>query len=384
MVEKLNTMLDSESHFAPNTIGTENILIYGIEMFEKMVSFREFLQLRLRPLTENLSQTMRDAEYLSEVVLLLAGYQEEGINLFPVIFITENQDHLTTFLSAKEMLSIGSGPVHRDTLNRAFKHCAPLAEDRLWAVYILIDGGMMRYGIFRSDSSPLAPTVFERLRNLREIGSSIVGLTRLGGNFVEIRTSTGLHQYINVSGSDEDDYHPGRVIRDFVDCVAQDAPAHLKPMLESFYYRVGMDVMHGSHGSLIGILKRGQKIPDILEDGIHLTPGVNVLGAIQSIVGAASEERDAYLRLFSYSLLLRKLTWMDGITLVDTEGNILAYNCFIKISALRPQDAIIGGARRRAFEHMQNLVPAHLSGCLYKSQDGHIEFKGESRGVAVS
>ncbi len=353
-------------------------------MLEKMVSFREFIQQRLRPLTENLNQTMHNVDFLSEVVLLLANYQEEGTNLFPVVFLTDKKQQLETHLTAKEMISIGSGPIHRDTFTRAFKHCAPLAEDRLWAVYIIVEGPLIRYGIFRSDSSPLAPTVFERLRNMREAGSGIVGLTRLGGNFVEIRTSTGLRQYINVSGSDEDDYHPGRVIRDFVECVVRGAPIEIKPMLQSFYYRVGMDVMHGSHGSLIGILKKGVKIPEILEDGIHLSPSIDVTAAIQTIVDGTNGERDAYLRLFSYSQLLRKLTWMDGITLLDNQGGILAYNCFIKTSALRPQDAIIGGARRRAYEHMQNIVPLSLSGCLYKSQDGHIEFKGETRGLAIS
>ncbi|MBC7662034.1 MAG: hypothetical protein H7249_20255 [Chitinophagaceae bacterium] len=351
-------------------------------MIEKMVSFREFLQDRLRPLTENLSHVMHNVDFLSEIVLLLANYQEEGTNLFPVVFITDSKDHLSKHLAAREMIAIGEGPINRDTFTRAFKHCAPLAEDRLWAVYILMEGSTVRYGIFRSESSPLAPTVFEKIRNLREEGSCIIGLTRLGGNFVEIRTSTGLHQYVNVTGTDEDDYHPGRVIRDFVACVSSGAEGPVKPLLSSFYYRVGMDVMHGSHGSLIGILKKGQSIPDILEDGIHLKPSINVSEAIRGII--QSEDRDNYLRLMSYSLLLRKLTWMDGITLLDTEGGILAYNCFIKTSALRPQDAIIGGARRRAFEHMQNNVPGLLAGCLYKSQDGHIEFKGEKSGVAVS
>lgn len=352
-------------------------------MNEKMISFRDFLKQRLQPLTENLNQTLFNADFLSEVVLLLANYQEEGTNLFPVIFMTDKQEDLTKYLAARELIAIGSGPVNRDTFTRAFKHCAPLAEDRLWAVYIMVEGASIKYGIFRSDSSPLVPTVYERLRAMTEAESSIVGLTRLGGNFVELRTGSGLKQYINVSGSDEEDYHPGRVIRNFVDGVVRESDDRIKPMLRSFYYRVGMDVMHGSHGSLVGILGKGQKIPDILEDGIHLAPRIDVGKAILSLIDG-TEDRDAYLKLYSYTLLLRKLTWMDGITLLDTEGGILAYNCFIKTSALRPQDAIIGGARRRAFEHMQNNVPGLLSGCLYKSQDGHIEFRGLGPDVATS
>lgn len=351
-------------------------------MREKMVSFRDYLRERLEPLRSQLGTGFRGEDFLSEIVLLMASYQEEGTDLFPVVFLADKREDFQTYLGAKELVVVGEGPLCRDSFVRAFKLCAPLAEDRLWAVYILVEKEHVRYGIFRFDSSPLAPTAFERLRGVAVPGTSLVGLTRLGGNFVEIRTSQGQHKYVNVSSSEEEHYHPGRVVRDFVDCVCKDVDDTVRPMLRSFYNRFGMDVLHSSHGSLVAVLPKGEPIPRILADGVHLNPPISIVRSVEAILDGA-EERDSYIRLFSYNQLLRKLTWMDGIVLLDTEGTILAFNCFIKTSSTSADDSIIGGARRRAYGHMQNSVPTVLAGCLLKSQDGHIEFKGERSGIQV-
>lgn len=343
-------------------------------MPEIMSSFREFLRQSLRQTSQSLRGVEHRVELLSEIVLLLANYQEEGTSLYPVIFVSDSKERLMQVMQGREAIQIGHGPNARETFTRAFKNCAPLAEDRQWAVYMEAEGNHISYGIFRSDTSPLSPTVFERLRHLKTDNGCIIGLTRLGGNFVEIRSSFGDYQYINVSGTQEEDYHPARVIRAFVDGVSIDADPAIKGMLQSFYYRLGMDVLHGLHGSLIAIQKKGHERPAFLLDGIHLSPHIKVAEAI-SAIAADPANREPYLRLISYSQLLRKLTWMDGITLLDTEGGILGYNCFVRNSEPNPEERILGGARRRAFEMMQRHVPDQLTGAFYKSQDGIIKFK---------
>ncbi len=343
-------------------------------MPEKMISFRDYLQGSLKHPAQLIRGVEHKVELLSEIVLHLANYQEEGTSLFPVVFVTDDKDRLLEDLQGKEAIAIGKGPNTRETFTRAFKSCAPLAEDRLWSVYMTTAGNAINYGIFRSDPSPLAPTIFERLRNLRQADGSILGITRLGGNFVEIRSSTGEYQYINVSGTPDDHYHPAHVIRSFVDNVSRDVAPDIKPMLQSFYYRLGMDILHGTHGSLIAIVSKGQEIPDLLQDGIHLKPHIKIAETI-ALIALSPQNREPYLRLLSYGQLLRKLTWMDGITLLDTEGGILAYNCFVRSLDARPQDKVIGGARLRAYEVLQRHVPHVLTGAFYKSQDGMIKFK---------
>lgn len=345
-------------------------------MSDKMISFREFLKARLKPVAEKLGHAVHNVDLLSEIVLLLANYQEEGINLFPLIFICGNETHLRDALAAREMIAIGEGSIGRDTYLRAFRQCAPLAEDRLWAVYFMVERERIRFGIFRSDPSPLTPTVFERIADIRSSSNCILGLTRLGGNFVEISASGGVHHFVNLSGTDEDGYHPGNVIHSFAALVSRDAASAISPMLRSFYYRVGMDVMHGSHGSLVGIINKDADIPDVLEDGIHLKSKIEVAQAMQDIQNG-DDGRDAFHRLRSYGLLLRKLTWMDGITLLSTQGDILGYNCFIRSSNVRSPDPVIGGARRRAYEELRALVPHTLAGAFYRSQNGLVEFLGD-------
>lgn len=346
-------------------------------MTDKMISFRDFLKAKLKPVAEKLGHAVHNVDLISEIVLLLANYQEEGTNLFPLIFICRTEEHLREGLAAREMIAIGEGSLDRDTYMRAFKQCAPLAEDRLWAVYFIAGPDKIRYGIFRSDPSPLMPTVFERIAEIRSSRNCILGLTRLGGNFVEISASGGLHHFVNLSGTDEDGYHPGNVIHNFVDLISRDASPLIAPYLRFFYYRAGMDIMHGSHGCLVGIVDKGSKVPEVLRDGIHLQSTLAVADALTDIQNGRTDS-DTYQRIRSYSLLLRKLTWMDGITLLNTQGDILGYNCFIRSAHFHPRDSIIGGARRRAYEDMRALVPEGLAGALYRSQDGQVEFAGRS------
>ncbi len=342
-------------------------------MPDNVCSFRDFLKQSLKD-TEVFRGVERKVDLLLEIVLLLTNYQEEGISLFPVIFVSDSLERIMKDLHGLEAIHIGEGPNQRETFIRAFKACAPLGEDRLWAVAIIVKGDRISYGIFRSDASPLAPSVFERLRGMMVPEGGIVGLTRLGNNFVEIRSSNGKFQYINVSGLAGDEHHPVQVIRAFVETVSSDSKPELKNLVQSFYYRLGMDILHGTHGTLIAIQKTGLAIPEFLEDGIHLRPSLKIAEAIESIA-ATPHNRESYLRLLSYGQLLRKLTWLDGITLLDTEGSLLAYRCFIRGAAPDPLTLHFGGARSRAYDVMQRYVPSRLSGAFSKSQDGQMNFR---------
>lgn len=65
----------------------------------------------------------------------------------------------------------------------------------------------------------------------------------------------------------------------------------------------------------------------------------------------------------------------DGITIVDTKGNIRAYNMFCKIS--NDEKITNGGARHRAYEFLKNLSKDNCKGYVaiyFQSQEGEIKF----------
>src|SRR5690606_11754243 len=128
-------------------------------------------------------------------VVVLSMYREEGTDLFPAVFIGEDVNEILSVAHGIDPILIGSGPQSRETVRRAFKQSAPLAEGREWAVYVTFKKRVLSYGIFRTDPSPVSPTPFERLRRNRNQHLNIIGLSRLGRSFIEVRSGVGLFQF---------------------------------------------------------------------------------------------------------------------------------------------------------------------------------------------
>lgn len=341
---------------------------------DKVISFRHYLQNGIIPFASEFTDSKIVSDLLTEFVVVLSNYQEEGVHLYPVIFISEDLPSILSTVSGADTITVGSGPKSRETVQSAFKECAPLAEGRGWAIFTVLMDDEIIYGIFRTDQSPLNPTPFERLRRSTSAPKRVIGLTRMGGGFIELRSDQGKYKYIDVTGSHEDTKNPSKIIRDFVKLATQTAPDDFKMKLQSFYYRVGIDLLHSGHGSLIAVAHRNEEIPEILQDGILLEPKIDILLDIEKLI--ILKDTDSFQRLIAKNQLLRKMALMDGITVIDTAGAILGYNCFIRNSALErkyKKSHTIGGARRRAFDVLSSYVGESLAGVLYKSQDGHID-----------
>ena len=66
----------------------------------------------------------------------------------------------------------------------------------------------------------------------------------------------------------------------------------------------------------------------------------------------------------------------DGITVISSSAQVLGYRYFIKqkVRGTKPSE-VLGGARRRAFLDLKQLVDDHeLQGAFIRSSDGHAEF----------
>ena len=95
------------------------------------------------------------AEALGELVVALATYKEEGLPLFPQVFLLEDTNDIIT-LKGFDMRRISEGDRSRETMRRALKQCAPLCRGG-WSIYFdLSEPHQFSYGLFRTDSSILA------------------------------------------------------------------------------------------------------------------------------------------------------------------------------------------------------------------------------------
>lgn len=336
-------------------------------------SFRSYLQAKITPFVSDFQQSDVAADLLAEFIVVLSMYREEGTDLFPAVFIGEDVQEILSVTHGIGPIMIGSGPQTRETVRRAFKQSAPLTEGREWAAYVTFKKRVLSYGIFRTDPSPVSPTPFERLRQNKNQHLKIIGLSRLGRSFIEVRSGVGLFQFVNMMGDHEEAVNPKEMIRNFMKVVTQDAPHDLKSQLLSFYYRLGVDILHSNHGTLLAIIPHQKSVPALFRDGILLEHRINVSSGISKLVESGT--RESFQQLVAWNQLIRRMASMDGITVLDSCGAIVGYSCFIKGSTLESKESgtIMGGARRRAFDVLCSHLGKQLSGVIYKSQDGVVE-----------
>jgi hypothetical protein len=229
----------------------------------------------------------------------------------------------------------------------------------------------VQFGLFRPEGSPLRPTSFELLRRVRRDGQPILGLARLRTSVVEVRSSAGVGQFFDLSGAEGEPEDAARVVREFMGAVTRTVPPELRPQLEAFYYRIGVEILTGDHGTLAVVLAPGTGAPRFLSDGIWFREPLDIIQWMKRAEDGAPPQTHA---LIAYAQLIRRMMVMDGITVFGPDGTVRAYSCFIREPAPTPAGAfVLGGARRRAYELLRSQLGTALIACLYRSQDGAFE-----------
>jgi hypothetical protein len=59
-----------------------------------------------------------------------------------------------------------------------------------------------------------------------------------------------------------------------MDAVTRTVQATLRPQLEAFYYRIGVEILTGEHGTLAAVLAPETGVPPFLSDGITVRLGL--------------------------------------------------------------------------------------------------------------
>lgn len=331
-------------------------------------SFKSFLANELAEFADLFGIREFTPSLFSEFAILQATYREEGELVFPRFFIT---DDLTQFLSvtgSQDDIPIGSANYSDASIQRVFKECAVLASHEPWSIYVYVNQKGFHYGVFRTDRDPLNPTAFEKLRTTLNHNFRVCGLSRIGQNFLEIRSNQGQFRYVN-TGSDQDrSLVPHESIARFASVVTRDIKAELKPAIAVFYSRLIFDILHAPSGAIVVIVNADREWPKLLSDGIRLVKPIHICEEVQSLIENPNAN-DSHRSIESKSALIQDMSRMDGLIVIDTRGTVLGYRYFIK---QLDRSSNTGGARKRAFEAVSAHIGDVIVAGLYKSTDGAI------------
>ena len=317
-------------------------------------------------------------EALAEVLVTLSRYREEGVPLFPAVYIGDDLDELLGVLHGRDPIGIGQGPPTPETMRRALKQCAPLGR-RGWSIFIVRRPGELRYGVFHGSSFILHETPMEWLRACNVRGRRAIGVVQLAENVLELRSSGGVARYVYLSGARVDMPPPPTTLGELVRTLTRDVEPDVLIDARTFYRRVFVTSLRESHGMLVAVLPAEPRSTTgrLFADGLLLENPIDIVAQIRKYRRAPCEETGNAIQ--AYADLLQGMMSADGITVLRTDATIAGFNVFIPHRApTRRNDQPAGGARRRTFDALVGEVGHELVGAFYRSQDGFAEWRGDS------
>ncbi|HYO54319.1 hypothetical protein [Archangium sp.] len=310
-------------------------------------------------------------EPLSELIVTLSRYREEGEPLFPVAFMGDDLEGMLRVLGGKEPVTIGTGPRTRETIQRALKQCAPLGQGRWWSLYVLLVPEGFAYGVFRTDPFPLVETPLERMRRAGDRSLRMVGVLQLAENVIELRGMGGLYRHVFLSGARVEATLPTVAMDELALGLTADVREPARSLTRDFYRRVLFEAMQASHGTLMAVLPKGSEGSPLFVDGVLLGEPIDMVARVMRY--HETREVEAASAVSSAAQLLRGMMATDGITVLRSDGFILGYNVFIRHpETLIREPARVGGARRRTYEVLCAWVGRELTTAFFRSQDGAV------------
>ena len=308
--------------------------------------------------------------HLVELIVLLARYQEEGTPLCPKVYITNSVDSLSSMLPGGEKFKIGSSTPDVAGIKTALKKCAPLATSD-WMLYIQDGGKSIDYGVFKGESSPVSVFVDNILLD-KGVDTVVVKVCQIATDCVEIRCNNGEQHYIFLNHRKEDSPPPLQYLDDLVKSLTVSCPEKIKDPTSSYLTKLIFEALRQTHGCIIVVTDQ-KKIPEFLgSDGVTLDRPINFPELVEEIIATKADSAS----IDSKGVLLKGMLNSDGIVVFDNCGRLLGFNCFVKSE--KNEEAVTGGARKRAFSALVKHIGVTLTAVFIQSQDGWSDFKGQN------
>jgi hypothetical protein len=304
---------------------------------------------------------------IREFVGLLAAYREEGAPLFPEVFVFASPDGLTALAPSDYHLRAGCAPLKTVCAGDILNTCAALAVDG-WAVFVVKEGELIRYGLFRSMRHSFATAAEESMRDLGK-EAPIILIRNRGHLVVDLSSTVNSRFTVALTTTPAQPSPLEADVSKFVDvvCSQMEETASFKAYLR----RTLASILQDCHGTLLAVVENKPGVSDeaSLSDGIWTTPGVRLAELHKSAVETGTA--DALAALQGAEALVAGMVDSDGVVVFGTDGSVLAFRVFLKPDDKeKAQIPDKGGGRRRTFELMKLRLQTIFRAVFFRSQDG--------------
>jgi hypothetical protein len=122
------------------------------------------------------------------------------------------------------------------------------------------------------------------------------------------------------------------------------------------------------NGSICVIVDKDYKDNGIFEDGIWLKEPIS----FSKLFTQSKSYNEKKLQ--SYADLFMNMLNFDGITIIDNQGRLRAYNVFVEPNS-KKVGFIVGGARKRAAYYILSTRKKDIVGVYFQSHEGEVFFQ---------
>lgn len=346
-----------------------------------VLTFRPQLQERITALLDAAAMScVHTGEALLDLVVSLADYREEDRRLFPTVLVCDDLRQVLRIVQGSSFLPVGRGPRGSVTAALALKRCAPLAAGG-WGIGIDRQDNEFEYGVFRQPAAPLAVDLRTTILDLQPGEARAVLVSQVAPSTVEVVANGCPPLEVHFSAEPES-VAPTRealevLPRWLVEGIHDDG---LRRLALSYWSTVLAECLRAGHGALIAVLNSGDELPAALAgDAVRVPDAPRLVDLLNEHKVAGTSE--ALYELLAFQPLFSGMLASDGIVVMNTIGNVLAFNCFVHADQI--PNTVRGGARTRAFNALCQLVDSGLlRGAFIRSTDGKAQlYEGGSQNV---
>lgn len=324
-------------------------------------------------LTQESMECLITQDGLVELISQLVYYKEEGKPLYPEIYIFDDLEIIKKVLPISQFCFIGRGEKTKETMLKALKKCAPLTEGG-WSIYILRQEDSFEYGVFKAGTTILSVSIAETLIDNGVDSIKAILIHQVAERIIEVKGIRADTLIISFGTQQDAKKSPTENQNSFIETILTNVSEELKEATRNFFKKLFLEVLQKGHGTLACVIDSKKKdLPKKLNDGIFLKSKINIPNTIKDVLDKNDLQANSVLE--GQFALVSGMMQSDGITVFKTNGEVAAYNVFIKHSEKLLKTPTNGGARSRTFLTLCDMIGNGLVSAYIQSQDGKIEFK---------
>ena len=303
----------------------------------------------------------------------ILNYAEEGQAIKPKIIFTDNIEAVNRAIPNSHILTIFEDNEATMFNSRLKSLLAIIRGD--WCLFIDIKENKISYGIIMSFASIKDTNLLRSIEQnnaLKDKSSKMHCIMARPLNFYSmmLHSISGNDLTVNFSLDKSKNNIVNNEISEFVDATFSKLRTTQQKLsdMKNMYLNIFTNVLSHVNGSICVIVDKDYVDNGLFEDGIWLKEPISFSKLFTQSKSYNEEKLRAYADLFMNMLNF------DGITIIDNQGRLRAYNVFVEPNS-KKVGYIVGGARKRAAYYILSTRKKDIVGVYFQSHEGEVFFQ---------